>query len=168
MRKIFVIFLIIFCINSVVFAKDDIYSDDYLQECQNYMIRKERFNALYYNALQLTPEQIDKYEDIIECNKDSYQEKLNEITKEVQFYNTMKECGFTHSELVRQKQVIKQLKKELLQVSRQENKALKKILTRQQRTEYNMIKHLERHDLRKNLHQKDYHKLNPKMSVFGG
>lgn len=153
--------------NSRVFAKSEIYSEEYLQKCHDYLIRKEHFNAINYNALQLTPEQIDKYEDIIECDKNSYKEKLNQITKEVQKYNVMKDCDLSKEEIKKQKKIIKNIHKELSKISHSEDKKLKKIFTREQRKTYNMVKHLERHDLKTDMYQKNYQKLNPKMSTFG-
>ena len=156
---------IIYILNSCVFAQDNIYSVKYLEQCKNYVLQKERFNVIYYNALQMTPEQIDKYEDITESDKNSYKEILSQITHEVQKYQTMKECNFSYLELKNQRQLIKKLYRQIKKASHKEDKLLKKILTREQRSTYNMIKHLERHDLKKN--SKNYYKLNPKMSVFG-
>ena len=167
MKRILYIFFIIFFISSCVFAKSDIYSEEYLQKCHDYLIQKERFNAINYNALQLSPEQIDKYEDITECDKNSYKEKLSQITKEVQKYNVMKDCNLPKEEINKQKQIIRKLHRELSKISHQEDKKLKKIFTREQRKTYNMIKHLERHDLKADMYPKNYQKLNPKMSVFG-
>ena len=154
-----------FITDSFALAWNNIYSNEFMQNFQNSYIHKERFNAIYYNALQMTPEQIDKYEDITECDKNSYKNKLSEITHEVQKYQIMKDCNFPYSEMKNQRQLIKKLYKEMRKASNQENKQLKKILTREQKKTYNTIKHLERHDLKKS--PKDYHKLNPKMPVFG-
>ncbi len=154
-------------INNSIYAKTDIYSTDFTNQYQNYTIQKQRFNAINYNALQLTPGQIDKYEDITECNANSYKEKLSEIIQETKKYQTMRKNNCSFKEIINQRKYIKNLYKDLSKLSHQENRELKKIFNREQRRNYNMIKHLERHDLKKDLHPKDYYKLNPKMSKFG-
>lgn len=164
MKKIFIIIFIIFITNSSALALNNIYSDEYVQKFQNFLIIKERFNAIYYNALQMTPEQIEEYKNITECN-DFSKELSDKIMREIRKYNTMKECNLPYSELKNQRQLINKLYRQIKIVLNKEDRQLKKILTREQRWTYNTIKHLERNDIKK--HPKNYYKLNPKMSVFG-
>lgn len=167
MKKTFIIFLLIFFFNNYVWAFSDIYSNEYLEQYQNYIMRKERFDALNYNALGLSPEQIKQYKDIALLNNDYYQKKLDKIKYELEKYQIMKECDLPSFEIKQQKQYIKRLYREISKISHNEKIKLKKILNKEQRKTYNTMKHLERHDLKKELYPKNYYNLNPKMSVFG-
>lgn len=167
MKKIIILIFLIFCFNHSAQAFCDIYSAEYLNQYKNYIMIRQRFDAINYNVLGLSPEQIEKYEDITKSEKTIYQEKLSEINHELEKYQIMKDCNLPSFEIQQQKHHIKELYKELSRISRSEKRKLKKILTKEQRKTYNTIKHLERHDLKSDMQPKNFHKLNPKMSIFG-
>lgn len=165
MKKFFLLFSMLFIFSNCVHAYVNIYTPEYAQNYKDYILRKEKFNAINYNALQLTPEQIDQYEDLTKCDNNSYSDKLNELVNEIQKYQLMKKYNLPYSEIYNQKRHIRKLYSELSKISNRENKKLKKILTSEQRHTYNTMKHLERHDIKKQ--SPDYYKKNPKMPVFG-
>jgi predicted nuclease with TOPRIM domain len=167
MKRIFIVLFLIFFANNYTFAFNNIYSSEYSKQYQNFILQKERFNAINYNALRLTPEQIDIYEDITEQYENSYKKKINEITHQTEKLQIMKDCDLPPFEIKQQKKHIKKLYKELSKISQSEKKQLNKILNKEQRKTNNTLKHLERHDIKKELNPENYYKLNPKMSVFG-
>ena len=167
-RLLKILIYIIFLLNcNCIYAKADKFSLNYAENCRNYLIQKQRFNAINYNALQLTSEQINQYEFITVGIENSYKEKLNEIVQEIGKYQQLKKNNVSVIEKYNRRKHIKQLYRDLSKLSHQENRQLKKIFNREQRRKFNMIKHLERHDLKKDFHPKNYHKLNPKMPYFG-
>ena len=98
--------------------------------------KRIKFYPLYFNTLQLTPEQISEFEYITEIYNNEYKKYLND-------------------------------KNQLRELAKQENREIKQILDRRQRAQFNIIKHLERQDIKRSLKEKDYYKFNPRMSVFG-
>lgn len=98
--------------------------------------KRIKFYPLYYNTLQLTPEQISEFEYIIEKYNKDYKDNLNNS-------------------------------KYLKTLSKQEEKELKKILDKRQKTQFKILKHLEKQDIRRSLQEKNYYRYNPRMSTFG-
>ena len=98
--------------------------------------KRIKFYPLYFNTLQLTPEQISEFEYITEIYNNEYKKYLND-------------------------------NKQLKELAKHENREIKQILDRRQRAQFNIIKHLERQDIKRSLKEKDYYKSNPRMSVFG-
>ena len=48
-----------------------------------------------------------------------------------------------------------------------EEKEIKKILDKRQKAQFRILKHLEKQDIKRSFKEKNYYKLNPRMSVFG-
>lgn len=103
---------------------------------QSALTKRIKFYPLYFNALQLTPEQISQFEYITEKYNTKYQNNLKD-------------------------------KKTLKELSKQEDKEIKQILDKRQKSQFRIVKHLERLDIKRALKEKDYYKSNPRMSVFG-
>lgn len=101
--------------------------------------KRIKFYALYHNTLQLTPEQVSQFEYIVEIYNNKYDDLLKNNIK----------FG------------------DIRRISKQEDREIKQILDKRQRKRFNLIRHLERFDLNKGFKEKDYYKLNPRMSVFG-
>lgn len=126
MKKIIII--IVICLSGLcVNAKND--------NLQDILDKKIKFYPLYFNALQLTPEQVSEFEYITEVFNEKYKNSTN----------------------------IKQI----IKISKSEDKEVKKILDKRQKTRYRIIRHLERKSLKNNIKTKDYYKSNPRMSIFG-
>lgn len=62
---------------------------------------------------------------------------------------------------------MKNLKKDIKNLQKQETKEFKKCLNHDQRSKYSMIKKLERKARKNSLHKKNYYKSNPQMRPFG-
>jgi Spy/CpxP family protein refolding chaperone len=121
-----------------------------------------------YNALNLTDEQIIKYEDIKNENSSYYIQKCSELKKENKKLATLTKANASSTELNNQKKVIKNITKDIKNFQQKEDKEIKKFLTSKQKSKYTMIKKLERDDYKKASNQKDYYKNNPEMQKFGG
>ena len=83
------------------------------------------------------------------------------------FAGALKGAGASDKEIARQKKVVKNTKKDIENLLKEENKLYKKSLTREQRSKYNMIKKLEEKDYKEAANKKDYYKSNTKMVPFG-
>lgn len=151
-----------------------VYADKNCNYTQNIIKYKEYLEALMndkaiiYNALNLSDCQRQEFEQITQKNTKIYKQKLEELIKEAYKYKAQQSANFTFAEQYKQKNNINRIKNEISCVSAKEDKDLLKILNRHQRSKYRYIKHLERHDLRKEYHPKNYYKLNPLMTIFGG
>ncbi len=133
----------------------------------NYVHRVQRDRATVYNALNLTDDQIKLREDMVRENTPIYNKKFAELTKESYKVKALKAAGASDKEIARQKKVVKNTKKDIDKLLKEENKQYKKSLTREQRSKYSMIKKLEEKDYKEAAHQKDYYKSNPQMRPFG-
>lgn len=131
---------------------------------QNHVYYEQKFNALYFNALQLSKEQAVEFEKITLKYDKIYKKDTNNLIKETDKYKTMKDNNIALSE---QKQIIKDIYKILKKNSKSEQKELKSILNKQQLQKYKLLKHLEVQDIKKEVHNKNYYKSNPQMSTFG-
>lgn len=134
---------------------------------QGYIHRIQKDRATVYNALNLTDDQIKLREDMVRENTPIYNRKFAELTKESYKVKALKAAGASDKEIARQKKVVKNTKKDIDKLLKEENKQYKKSLTREQRSKYSMIKKLEEKDYKEAAHQKDYYKSNPKMVPFG-
>lgn len=101
--------------------------------------KRIKFYPLYYNALQLSKDQISQFEYITE----TYNNKYSEI---------IKNNGTTEN---------------IRRLSKQEDREIEKFLDKHQKKRYKVIRHLERFDIKKSFKEKDYYKLNPRMGIFG-
>jgi Spy/CpxP family protein refolding chaperone len=134
---------------------------------QGYVHRVQKNRATTYNALNLTNEQIKLREDMVRENTPIYNRKFAELTKESYKVKALKKAGASKKEIDRQKKVVKNTKKDIDKLLKEENKQYKKSLTREQRSKYNMIKKLEEKDYKDAANKKDYYKSNPQMVPFG-
>ncbi len=134
---------------------------------KGYVHRVQRDRATVYNALNLTDDQVKLREDMVRENSPIYNRKFKQLTKESYKVKALKAAGASDKEIARQKKVVKNTKKDIDKLLREENKQYKKSLTREQRSKYSMIKKLEEKDYKEAAHQKDYYKSNPKMVPFG-
>ena len=119
---------------------------------KKYIKHIQQDRATVYNALNLSDEQIQKREDL-----------MNESFR----LQAIENAGATDKEINAQKKVISSIKKSIERTLSKENKAFRKCLNGQQKAKYSMIKKLERQDYKKDLKQKDYYKSNPQMRPFG-
>ena len=124
--------------------------------------------AVIFNALNLSDCQREKFEQITQKNTPLYKQKLSELIKEGYKYKAQQCADFGIYSLLNQKINIYKIKHSISHISAKEDRKLIKILNRSQRSKYRNIKHLERHDLHKEYHPKDYYKSNPQMPCFGG
>jgi len=134
---------------------------------------KQHINALHqkrsliYNALCLSDAQIKEYETVITKNSQLYETKFNELIKESYTLKSLETAGADRQDISSQKKIVKQIKSGIDELYKNENKAFRKSLTREQRSKYAMITKLERRDYKAVSHKKDYYKSNPKMQPFG-
>lgn len=143
-------------------------------ECPQAVMRYKRFitavqreRATIYNALNLTDEQIQKREEIMKENDPIYEQKFDCLIKESFKLKALKSANASEREIYKQRQVVKDIKKDIEKLLDCENKTFQKSLTRLQRSKYKEIKKLECHDFKRAAHQKDYYKSNPQMRPFG-
>ena len=134
---------------------------------EGYVRHIQKNRATTYNALNLTDDQIKLREDMLRENTPIYERKFKELTKESYKVKALKGAGASDKEIARQKKVVKNTKKDIENLLKEENKLYKKSLTREQRSKYNMIKKLEEKDYKEAANKKDYYKSNPKMVPFG-
>ncbi len=165
--KSFFVLIILFFVNTTAFAWNSIYSKEYLNEYKKNIYYKTKFYPVYYNVLNITPEQYEKIENIQKNQIEIYTEKFAQIEKEVEKYHVMKDCNLNHLDISSQKKLIKKLYKDLSDKLSSNDKNLKNNLTREQKNKYKMIIHLENFDRKKGMYSKNLYKKNPKMTVFG-
>lgn len=134
---------------------------------------KQHINALHqkrsliYNALCLSDDQIKEYETMVTGNSQLYETEFNKLIKESYTLKSLESAGAERQDIAAQKKIVKQIKSDIDELYKKENKAFKKCLTREQRSKYAMITKLERKDYKAVSHKKDYYKSNPKMQPFG-
>ncbi len=144
--------------------------EDYPQEAlryKKYIMQLQMDRATVYNALNLTDEQIQLKEKLVNENAPIYEEKFDQLIKESLKLKVLEEANASSSDIKSQKKVIKKIKKEIEKIVEKENKTFTKSLTSLQRTKYNLIKKLEKNDYKQAEHRKDYYKSNPQMRPFG-
>ena len=156
-----------FSVNTTAFGWNSIYSQEYLNEYKKNIYYKTKFYPVYYNVLDITPQQYEKCENLYKNQIEIYAEKIAQIEKEVQKYQVMKDCNLPHSDISAQKKLIKKLYKDLSDKLYSDDKNLKNNLTKEQKNKYKMIIHLENFDRKKGIYSKNFYKKNPKMTVFG-
>lgn len=110
--------------------------------------------AVVFNSLNLSEKQKTLYEQITKKYSQIYTSKLKELTKE-------------NTKPFPNRNITKKTEKDIAKISQKENQELESILNRIQCTKYKQIKHLRRHDIKKELHPKNYYKSNPQMEHFG-
>ncbi len=138
--------------------------------CLNYKqyiqkIQSER--AIVYNALNLTVEQLKLREDMAKENACLYDKLFKNLMIESYKLKALKNACANEYEIFRQTKVVKNIKKDINNLIKKENKIFEKSLTGEQKAKFSMIKKLERKEFKKTCHQKNYYKSNPKMRPFG-
>lgn len=131
------------------------------------IFHKQQERALIYNALNLTDEQIEYCENLTAENQPIFEEKFNTFVKENYKLKSLEVANACSSDLKAQKKIVKNIKKDIDDTLKKENNDFKKCLTSLQKSKYKQIKKLEKHNLRRAMHQKDYYKSNPQMVPFG-
>lgn len=128
---------------------------------QQYVFNHIKYRATIYNALNLTDEQAQIFNDNMRENFIYYKEKTDQIIKICEQYQYEKHLSN------QQKRIIYNLLKEIKNFTRMQDKFLKKNLTSLQKSKYNLIIHLEKQDSKRDCQGKDYYKPNPEMLYFG-
>lgn len=153
--------------NSSIYSKN-------LMDCPQQSIKYTEFikkvqneRAVVYNALNLTDEQIKVREELFQKNNPCYEKKFEELIKESYKLKALKCANASECDILKQKKVVKGLKKGINNLSRKEDREFRKILSHDQRAKYSMIKKLERKEYKAAAHQKDYYKSNPRLPHFG-
>lgn len=132
-----------------------------------YIHRLEHDRSVVYNALNLSDEQIQIYEDMIASQIPCYEEKFNQLVQENYKLRAMQIAKSNEYDIIKQQMVVNKIRKELEKTFDKDTKSFKKCLTSDQRAKYSMIKKLQHDDVKKASHKKDYFKSNPQMNRFG-
>lgn len=126
-------------------------------------IKAER-NTIY-NALNLTPEQIQKKDSIEKKRYEALEPELKKLCLSRQKLKDLETTKSADIKTVRKAQKeVYEARKDIKSLSNKYDKEFKKILTSEQRAKYSMIRKLKRADLKK-LEQKNSHK--PDLRPFG-
>ncbi len=134
---------------------------------KQHIMRIQKNRALVYNALDLSDEQVKSIEECAVKYTPVYETKFNELIKESYTLKALIAANMESGEIKQQKKIVKNIRKDIENIFKEEDKAFKKCLTREQRSKYSMIKKLERKDFKEAKHPKDYYKSNPRMRPFG-
>lgn len=154
-------------LNTIVASSKSVNYPREATKYKKYIKHIQQDRATVYNALNLSDEQIQKREDLMNENNPIYEQKFDCLMKESFKLQAIENAGATDKEINAQKKVISSIKKSIERTLSKENKAFRKCLNGQQKAKYSMIKKLERQDYKKDLKQKDYYKSNPQMRPFG-
>ncbi len=152
-KKITIILLFIFTLQPAPAEQINIPPNTANEKYYDYLNAVINDKSIIFNSLNLSAEQRKKYEQITNKYSPLYKTNLKEILEE-------------NSKSQPNKNLIKSCEKEILKLSHDEEEELKTILNKAQRAKYRQIKHLENHDLKKELHPQNYYKLNPQMTKF--
>lgn len=134
---------------------------------KKFICKVERGRAVVYNALNLTDCQIKKREELLKKHAPEYKEKYESLKHEASKLKTLKMSNAEEKEITKQKRVVKNIKKDILNLQKKETNEFKKYLTRAQRAKYNEIQKLQKKDAKKDCCKKDFYKSNPQMKEFG-
>ena len=138
-----------------------------LKGYKDYIDRLQVERAIIYNALNLSDEQIQIYEQMMSESVPCFEQDYNKLVKECHKLNAMQTAKAGECDILRQKRVVQKLKNSLEKSFDKSTKPFRKCLTMQQRAKYGMIKKLAHDDVKKASHKKDYYKANPQMRPFG-
>ena len=159
MKNYFFILIILLFANTV-FANDDMkFSRNFSDQ-----LIKEKYSVA--NALQLTDEQMQQKEKILEESAIQLQKKMNELTQANLKLQTLKGSDASINEIQAQEKVISNLKNDILSIVDDENEKFKQILDRDQKAKLRMIQKLEKNSIKSYERQKKYRQNNPKMREF--
>lgn len=153
MNKIIILALCLFIFCSKISAQEVKYNYD-------------NNRATIYNALNLTNEQTKIREEILNKNAKILDEKYAKLKKESCKLLALKKGNVCNSEILEQKKVIKNIKKDISKLLSEEDKEFKKCLTNEQKTKYKTIQKLQKHDLKKEINRAKIYKANPQMEEF--
>ena len=153
MNKIIILALCLFFFCSKISAQEVEYNYD-------------NNRATMYNALNLTNEQTKIREEILNKNAKILDEKYAKLKKESCKLLALKKGNVCNSEILEQKKVIKNIKKDISKLLSEEDKEFKKCLTNEQKTKYKTIQKLQKHDLKKEINREKIYKANPQMEEF--
>lgn len=167
-RRVILVYLYFIFVNLPVFSYGcSLECPEIAQKYRIYMNRIYHERAVVSNALNLTDEQVKKREELICKNNPLYEKKFEELIRESYKIKALKCAGASECDILKQKRIVNKIQKDIQSIVDGENKVFKKCLTGAQRTKFVMIKKLEKNDLKKASHQKDYYKSNPQMRRFG-
>ncbi len=138
-----------------------------LKSYKEYIDWLQAERAIVYNALNLSDEQIQIYEQMMSESVPCFEQDYNKLVKECHKLNAMQTAKAGECDILRQKRVVQKLKNSLEKSFDKSTKPFRKCLTMQQRAKYGMIKKLAHDDVKKASHKKDYYKANPQMRPFG-
>lgn len=153
MKKILILFLILLLSCSKIFA----------QEIKN---TYDNNRATIYNALNLSDEQSKKREEILNKNSKIFEEKYQQLKKETCKLLALKKGHACISEISQQKNLVKNIEKDIAKLHSKEDKEFKKYLTPEQKTKYKTIQKLQKHDPKKEISREKIYKNNPQMTEF--
>ena len=132
------------------------------------VMQEKKDRATVYNALNLTPEQIEKKENLLCENNDKLEDMFSQLVTESYKLSLMEQVNAPNCEILKQKKIVNNLKNDINCITKKEDKQFKKILNHNQKSKYAMIKKLEKRDSKRDCRQKDYYKSNPGLVPFGG
>jgi hypothetical protein len=164
MKKIFFTFFIL------IFANNFVFSSDILSETleyKNYILNSQKNYLISSNVLNLSENQRQNFEQIYLNNLKNYEKSLENLVEESLKIKALKMAKAGQIDLLKEKKKYYKMKKLIEKNLRIENKNLKKLLTREQRAKFSMIKKLERKDYSNSFKSKDFYKTNPQLEHFG-
>ena len=162
-KWIYILFLLFL---EPVFALEP-YSPEWVMYFQNYVVNRQANQSVIFNALNLSDEQRKQFLKITKQDDIIYKKEFENLLKESYQLENLQTKKVFYGDILKQKKNIKLYVKQIRKIAKQEDKELRKILTREQRSKYSMIKKLERHDLKQEIHSFDYYKKNPQLTRFG-
>lgn len=165
LKKILLVLLFVYCTSQSAFA--ECCCPPQCMDYKQYIRKIQSERAIVYNALNLTDEQLKLRENMFKENSCLYDEKFKNLMHESYKLKALQCANATEYEIVKQKNTVKNVKKDINKLLKKENKIFEKCLTGEQKAKYSMIKKLERKDFKKVCKEKDYYKSNPKMRPFG-
>lgn len=168
--KQFFIFLIILILSTcpvVSFGQNQTVQTASIIQYKKVLLKEKRQQVLIYNALNLTQEQIDKKECLQNETNQILEQKFDELINQTYKLNELQEANCDKNDILKQKKVVNNIKKDIECINKNEDKKFKKFLTRDQKSKYALIKKLENRDQKKENSKTDYYKSNPGLQPFG-
>ncbi len=153
MKKYIILFLILLFSCSKIFAQEINYDYD-------------NNRATIYNALNLSAIQAQKREEILNKNSKILEEKYKKLKQESCKLLALKKGHACLSEISNQKNIVKNIEKEIAKIQAKEDKEFRKCLTFEQKSKYKTIQKLQKHDTKKEISREKLYKANPQMTEF--
>ncbi len=120
-----------------------------------------------YNILNLTTDQIQKYDEIINRNNTKYTTLFEELKSESYKLCALKKTKAPYKFIKYQRKIVSHLQKELNILLKKEQNEMKQYLNKNQKQRYSITTKLEKTYFKQELCPKNYHKHNPQMEYFG-